>query len=145
LNGWLFDTDVLSALAPGRSTLPQRVAGWVERHSDELYIPMIAVAEVTRGISERRRAGAHQRAQSLSSWLDRIKAAYEDRILPFDLAAADLAGAIDDNARAEGRHPGFPDVAVAAIALSRDLVLLTRNRRHYMPLGVELFDPFDAS
>jgi toxin FitB len=39
--------------------------------------------------------------------------------LPFDLAAARIAGVLNDATLADGRHPGFADVAIAAIAKSR--------------------------
>jgi toxin FitB len=67
---------------------------------------------------------------------------YADRVLPFDLTAARIAGALSDAAQAEGRHPGFADVAIAAIAKSRELLILTLNLRHFDPLGVDTLNPF---
>ena len=58
---------------------------------------------------------------------------YADRVLPFDLTAARIAGALSDAAQAEGRHPGFADVAIAAIAKSRELAIVTLNLRHFAP------------
>ena len=49
-----------------------------------------------------------------------------------------------DGARAGGRAPGFADVAIAATAASRGLTILTRNLRHFSPLGAQAIDPFDA-
>ena len=49
-----------------------------------------------------------------------------------------------DGARAEGRHPGFDDVAIAAIAMSCELVVLTLNLRHFDPLGVYALNPFPS-
>lgn len=63
-------------------------------------------------------------------------------MLSFDLAAARVAGALSDAAQAAGRHPGFADVAIAAIAKARELVVVTLNQRHFDPLGVEVFNPF---
>ena len=70
---------------------------------------------------------------------------YADRILPFDLGAARIAGMLmlSDAAQADGRHPGFADVAIAAIAKSRDLAILTLNLRHFDPLGVDARNPFN--
>jgi hypothetical protein len=45
---------------------------------------------------------------------------------------------------AKGRHPGFADVAIAAIAKSRELVILTLNLRHFDHLGVETLNPLHA-
>ena len=69
---------------------------------------------------------------------------YADRVLPFDLAAARIAGVLSDAALADGRHPGFADVAIAAIAKSRELVILTLNLRHFHPLGIDTLNPFNA-
>ncbi len=44
----------------------------------------------------------------------------------------------------KGRHPGFADVAIAAITQHADLVLLNCNLKHFEPLGVACFDPLVA-
>jgi len=74
--------------------------------------------------------------------LKRMMSFYADRVLPFDLTAASRAGALSDAAQAEGRHPGFAGVAIAAIAKSRELLILTLNLRHFGPLGVDALNPF---
>ena len=53
-------------------------------------------------------------------------------------------GALSDAALADGRNPGFADVAIAAIAKSRELVILTLNLRHFGPLGVDALNPLNA-
>ncbi|HTZ35061.1 MAG TPA: hypothetical protein VMB84_03485 [Stellaceae bacterium] len=37
------------------------------------------------------------------------------------------------------------DIAIAGIAKSRDLVLLTMNPRHFEPLAVKVLSPFDIA
>jgi toxin FitB len=95
------------------------------------------------GIAKLRRTGAGRRADDLRQWFDRILANYADRLLTFDLAAAKIAGVLGDSAQADGLYPGFADVAIAAIARSRDLVIVTLNLRHFEPLGVDTLNPFD--
>ena len=41
-------------------------------------------------------------------------------------------------------QPGIADIAVAAIAESHDLTILTRNPSRFMALGVPAMDPFEA-
>ncbi len=101
--------------------------------------------EVETGIARLRRAGATRRAEGLRSWFDRILQQYAERVLAFDLAAAHIAGALNDSAQAAGRHPGFADIAIAAIAQSRQLVILTLNLRHFAPLAVETLNPFELN
>ena len=140
--GYLLDTSVVSVLAPGREALvPTPLGEWLQAHQTALYLPAIAVAEMAQGIGKLRRAGGIERADRLDRWLDGLLATYADRILPLDAQSARLAGQISDAAMAQGRHPGFADVAIAALAQHAGLLLLTCNLQHFEPLGVACADP----
>ena len=145
INGYLLDTSVVSVLAPGREAfVPTALIEWLQAHHKELFLPSSAVAEMAQGIGKLRRAGGAERADRLDRWLDGLLAAYADRILPLDAQAARLAGQISDAAIAQGRHPGFADVAIAALAQHAGLLLLTCNLKHFQPLGVACADPLIA-
>jgi predicted nucleic acid-binding protein len=141
--GYLLDTSVLSAFAPGKPALPAEFAEWMQNHSVGLFIPCIAVAELEQGIRKLRRSGAIARASRLFEWMNGLMEQYADRILPLDAEAARLAGQIADKATAAGKHPGFPDVVIAALGQQNRLVVLTRNVRHFAPLGIACCDPFE--
>ena len=144
-NGYLLDTSVISVLAPEREAFaPSPLAGWLQAHHQTLYLPSIVVAEMAQGIGKLRRAGGAERAERLDRWLDGLLAAYADRILTLDAPAARLAGQLSDAAMAKGCHPGFADVAIAALAQHAGLLLLTRNLKHFEPLGVACADPLIA-
>lgn len=117
------------------------MANWLHAHNAQLYLPCIAVAELAQGICKLRRAGSVARANRLDRWLDGLIAGYGERILALDAPAARLAGRLSDNAIARGRHPGFADVAIAALAQHAGHMLLTRNLKHFEPLGVACMDP----
>ena len=145
LKGYLLDTSVVSVLAPGReSFVPTPLSEWLQAHHKQLYLPCIAIAEMAQGIGKLRRAGGAERADRLDRWLDGLLSIYADRILPLDAQAARLAGDISDAAMAQGRHPGFADVAIAALAQNAGLLLLTCNLKHFEPLGVACADPMVA-
>lgn len=140
--GYLLDTSVVSALAPGREAfVPAPLAAWLQAHHRQLFFPAIAIAEMAQGMAKLRRAGSTERADRLERWLDGLLAAYADRIVPLDAQAARLAGQISDAAIAQGSHPGFADVAIAALAQHASLLLLTCNLKHFQPLGVACADP----
>jgi predicted nucleic acid-binding protein len=140
--GYLLDTSVLSALSPDRrQSLPRGFAEWLLERSDRLFVPCIAVAEIEQGISKLRRAGSEARAERLSPWLDELIGTHGERILPLDTRTSRIAGQMSEQALADGRHPGFPDIAIAALARSGNLLLLTRNLKHFIPLGVACADP----
>jgi toxin FitB len=143
MSGWLFDTSILSALSPGRPTLAPKTVRWLEERNDDSFLSSILVAETERGIAKLRRLGSVRRASELTAWFDHLLQIYGDRLLSFDLAAAHIAAQLSDAAEAIGRHPGFADVAMAAIAKSNDLVVLTANRRHFEPLGVDVLNPLE--
>jgi toxin FitB len=142
VTGWLLDTNVLSALGPGRRPVSRETADWFRARSKALYFSTISAAEVEAGIAKLVRTGASRRAEALRLWFDEILAIYSDRVLSFDLVAARTAGALGDAAQAVGRHPSFADIAIAAIAKTRELVVVTLNQRHFDPLGIEVFNPF---
>jgi predicted nucleic acid-binding protein len=115
VTGWLLDTNILSAFAPGKPAIGPAVAEWFNERTDELFLSAVTAAEIEAGISKLRRTGSGRRADELHDWFERILSVYADRVLPFDLAAARIAGLLNDAALADGRHPGFADVAIAAI------------------------------
>lgn len=141
MSGYLLDTSILSLAGPDKPPLSEEVTGWLRAHADKLFVPVVAVAEIERGICKLRRAGGTERVTRLTAWLDALIHGYGDRILLLDASAARAAGQLSDAARAKGRDPGFADVAIAAIAVTHELVVLTRNVRHFGPLGVPYVDP----
>lgn len=142
MSGWLFDTDVLSALAPGRPPLPAQAVGWFEERNEALFFSAVTVMEIHSGIAKLRRLAGIRRAEAMHAWLNAVVERYGDRVLSFDAASAEVAGGLSDAAMAVGRHPGFADAAIAAIATLHGLVVLTANNRHFAPLGVKVFNPF---
>ncbi|MCY4628880.1 MAG: PIN domain-containing protein [Acidobacteria bacterium] len=140
---YLVDTNILSTGAPGPRERPVAWERWMDAHSDELFLSAVTVAEVCEGIAKLKRTGADLRARRLADWLEAVVHLYGDRILPFGLREARLAGMIMDRVRGTGGSPGFADLAIAATAASRDLTILTRNVRHFAPLGARVVNPFE--
>jgi predicted nucleic acid-binding protein len=138
---YLVDTNVISARAPSRVPLPE-LAAWMDSHSAELFLSTVTIAEIEDGIAKANREGATRKARDLTAWLETVLHLYATRILPFDLATARLAGSLSDRARGQGHAPGFADIIIAATAQRHGLTILTRNLRHFEPLGVPVHDPF---
>lgn len=141
---YLVDTNVLSMGAPGRREGAAALADWLDARSDELFLSAVTVTEIADGIAKLRRSGGLVRADRLDDWLDVVLHLYGDRVIPFDIPAARLAGLLMDRARATGQAPGFADLAIAATAGVRDLAVLTRNVRHFSPLDIPAIDPFES-
>ncbi len=130
--------------APGHREGAAVLAGWLDARSDDLFLSTVTVAEIGDGIAKLRRSGGLVRADHLDDWLDVVLHLYGDRVMPFDIPAARLAGLLMDRARATGQAPGFADLAIAATAGVHDLAILTRNVRHFAPLDIPAINPFDS-
>lgn len=145
MTGFLIDTSILSAFAPDRPLTPPQAADWLRREADRLFVPVIAVQEIRKGIRKLDRAGGHDRAARLLAWLSGIVEAYGERVLPIDLAVALEAGILEDEAVEAGCSPGLADILVAATARAHGLTVLTANARHFQALGVAVVNPFDPA
>lgn len=138
---YLVDTNVISAVSPTRP-VPAALVEWMDAQSASLYLSVVTIAEVEDGIAKLRREKATRRSKDLAQWLDAVLHLYGDRILAFDTAAARLAGELSDRARGQGHAPGFADIIIGATARQHALTILSRNVRHFEPLGVAVLDPF---
>jgi toxin FitB len=140
---YLVDTNVISAAAPARP-VPSALVEWMDVHSASLFLSVVTVAEIEDGIAKSWREGAKRKSADLASWLETVLHLYGNRILAFDTPAARIAGAIADQARGQGHAPGLADIMIAATAQHHGLTILSRNIRHFEPLGVAVLDPFVA-
>jgi toxin FitB len=130
------DTNVLSELRKG-GRANDRVRAWFSRVADEeLFISVVAVGDVRRGIEAIRRHDQRQ-AASLEHWLRRLVVDHGDRLLPVDLAVAEEWGRLSAI-----RGSSVVDTLLAATARVHGLTLATRNIRDVVWTGVDCVDPF---
>jgi predicted nucleic acid-binding protein len=144
--GYLLDTNVLSATAPDRreiqDTAKQAARRWIKEHESDLWLPIVAITEIAAGVGEREAAGATRHAAQLSSWLHSVLLAYPGRILSYGIAEALCCRQLALAARRNGVQIGLADMSVASIASINDLIIATRNTKHFTPMGIGLIDPF---
>jgi toxin FitB len=132
----LLDTVVVSALRKPRQHAS--VVAWLaDRRPDDVFLSVVTIAELHKGQRKKSRDDPPQ-GLAIARWIDAILRDYEDRILPVDAAVARRWGQLSD----ELGHDG-PDLILAATALEHDLVVATRNVRHFEPAGVVVINPFD--
>jgi predicted nucleic acid-binding protein len=137
---YLLDANVISELRkPRRSS---NVVRWVSSvPAEQLYLSVITIGEIAKGIAKQRRAGATSsiaHAEALQSWLEGLLSNHSGKILAVDVAVATRWGRLCD------AHPQFPtDMLIAATALDHGLTVATRNIDHFLPAGVPVVNPFD--
>jgi predicted nucleic acid-binding protein len=144
---YLLDTNIVCLLAPTRrrTESDEELIAWMEAHGNELRLSVVTAAEIRDGIEKARRTGATRKAIELAECWNEVRHYWSAYILPLDLETAEEAGRLIDVARAAGIDPGFEDLTIAATASVHKLTILTRNARHFRPLGVAFVNPFDIN
>ena len=131
---YLVDTNVVSEL---RRRRPHRtVVAWLEDVSDEqLHLSALTLGELQAGV-EAVRGRDPEKAAEIESWIDRVERTWN--VIPMDGAA------FRTWARLMHGRPDeiLEDAMIAATAIVRNLMVVTRNVRDFRPLGVETLDPF---
>ena len=137
----LLDTNVISALM--QSSPDPAVVGWLDRQPPEsIWTTAITVFEVHFGLDLL--ATGRRRPQLEEAFAKALAEDFEGRVLPFDQAAAQAAGALAAARRRAGRTIEIRDRQIAGIAAARKATLATRNIRHFEGFGLGVVDPWAA-
>jgi toxin FitB len=136
---YVLDTNVVSAVrVRGRNPQVERWAASVP--VADQFVTALTVSELERGVIAKERSDPDQ-GTILRRWLEeRVLPAFTDRVLPFDLAAARILAAYR-----VPEHAPLDVALIAAIAQAADMSVITRNTRHFEPLGVTCLNPWEAT
>jgi len=133
---FVLDTNVLSEVLKPLPA-PAVIRRLAERASKDLFASEITRYELRFGAALRPNVGAlwariERDLVPLVGWL------------PVDATTAVLAGDIAAHQRQQGRPAGAVDPLIAATALSRGWILVTRNRMHFQSVpGLMVEDWFE--
>jgi predicted nucleic acid-binding protein len=134
---YLIDTNVISELRKKDKADP----GVLEffQQAEHLYLSVITIGELRRGVELIRHRGDRQQANLLEEWLETVLADYADHILDFTIFEAQVWGKL--------RVPNLQNVLdkqIAATALIFGLTLVTRNVKDFVDTGVSVLNPFNG-
>ena len=125
----LLDTDTLSELCRGNQRVVDRARTYLETHG-RLTTSAVTVFERLRGYEL-----AIQQGKAFDSQLQSFRALVAACVvLPFDNEAAAIAASIWGQAIRSLRQQ-LGDILIASVAISRQLPLVTRNRRDFEALA----------
>lgn len=135
---YVLDTNVVSALRVRGRNPP--VESWATSIPlIDQFVTATTIAEIERGVIAKERSDPGQ-GKVLRRWFDEhVLPAFADRVLPFDLSAARFLAAYR-----VPEHAPLDDALIAAVAQSAEMTVVTRNTRHFEPLGVACIDPWRA-
>jgi len=133
---YLIDTNVISELRK-KSRINSGVKAFFQQPKT-VYISVITLGELRRGVDLIKYRGDIQQAQLLENWLQIILKDYKNNILDFGIEETQVWGHL--------RVPHYEnsiDKQISATALTHDLILVTRNIRDFASIqGLSLFNPF---
>ncbi len=113
----LADTDVLIDYLSGIQPVTSQVARYAE--ASQLKTTAMSCFELLSGASKGKRGDA------IRALLDALP------VLPLDHESATCAAQVRRELEGMGQPLGMGDSLIAGIALAHDLVLFTRNRKHF--------------
>lgn len=139
MSGLLLDTNVVGELRKGERMDAGLRTWWANRGEAELWLSVLVVGELRRGIQLLRRRD-EQSAEALDVWLRGLVEEFADRLIVVDERVAETWGRL-----------GVPDAVpvldglMAATAIVHDLILVTRNVSDVDRTGAEVINPFSAT
>jgi predicted nucleic acid-binding protein len=135
---FLLDTNVVSELRRPRRTNPN-VAKWADSVSpSDLFLSSISILELGTGaLLLARRDGGH--GALIRQWIEeRVLTAFAERILAVDTVVARRCALL----HIPDPRP-YRDSLIAATALVHRLIVVTRNRADFEPMGVAVLNPWE--
>ena len=135
------DTNVASEIV-GPRPHPAVRAWWRRQVVLEMFTTAVTEAEIRYGLAIMPTGRRHDELVLQAEYL--LGGYFEDRILPFDSAAAQIYADIRSHRREIGRPIKHPDAKIAAIARVHNAIVATRNVSDFTDCGVELVNPWST-
>lgn len=136
---YLLDTDIVSEFRK-KSKINRGVQFFLSetaKNNQQIYLSVITIGELRRGVEMIRYRGDHDQANLLETWLGEVTREYRDHLLSFTELEAQVWGCLR-----VPHHQNSHDKQIAATALTHDLCVVTRNTSHFKDTGVRLLNPF---
>jgi toxin FitB len=136
----ILDTNVLSALM--HIVPDKKVVAWLDRQPRaSIWTTSITVLEIRFGLQIM--PGGRWRSaliQSFQALLEKI----DQRIVPFDVSAAEQAGDLMASRQKKGQPGDLRDTMIAGIVMAQHATLATRNTAHFEDISAPLIDPWNS-
>src|SRR5437588_10002984 len=117
------------------------VTAWLDRQpAGSVWTTAVTVFEIRFGLEILPAGRRRQQLEDLFALV--LREGIEQRILPFDTAAAHHAASLAARRQQLGRPVDFRDTLIAGIAVARRATIATRNTRHFADLDVPVIDPW---
>ena len=135
----VLDTNVLSE--PLKLRPDPKVLAWLDAQAAEtLYMSTISYAELRFGVLK---MPDGKRRNDLAAQIERAMELFKDRMLEFNVKAAEQLAQIGARCKEIGKPATAPDAYIAAIAAANGFSVATRNVDHFKHTGVRVINPWE--
>lgn len=139
MTGWLIDTNVISELRRP-SPEPRVVAFVAAQPLESLFISSVSLAEIRFGIELIADAG---RRADLTDWLThKVRAMFEQRVLPVSEDVMLKWRLLVEEGRKAGHTFSQPDLIIAATAAHHGLTVVSRDTADFLRARVPVLNPW---
>lgn len=137
---YLLDTCIISELI--KEEPDTKVVNWISGIPEtSLFLSVLTLGEIHKGIEK---LPESKRKDRLHKWVNSdLRERFKNRILDLDLNAATKWGQIQGQAEIIGRPMPLMDGLITAIAISNDLIVVTRNVKDMEQSGATIVNPWD--
>lgn len=137
----LLDTDVISE--PMRPEPDPRVVAWLDAQvAETLFLSTVSLSEILLGVESLPQG---KRRRALAAAREHLLSLFGDRVLPFDLAAAEVYPRIVLRARRHGHPIAVADAQIAAIATLHQSMVATRDEVPFRAAGLHVINPWTVT
>ncbi|MBI5952294.1 MAG: type II toxin-antitoxin system VapC family toxin [Chloroflexi bacterium] len=137
---YLLDTCVISELV-AKHPSPQVVDFVDALDSDDVYLSVITISEIVKGVEKLPKS---RRKQELHSWLkEDLLVRFDGRIIPLDMEVLMQWGVLVGRLESTGITLPAIDSLIAATTLTHTLTLVTRNVDDFNSTGIESVNPWE--
>jgi predicted nucleic acid-binding protein len=134
----ILDTNVLSALM--RQIPDPSVIDWLDQQPrSSIWTTSVTVLEVRYGLQI---MAVGKRRSAVTRAFESVLEKIGQRVVPFDVAAAEQAGDLMASRQKNGRPRELRDTMIAGIVLAQHAALATRNTSHFDDVSVPLINPW---
>lgn len=136
---YLLDTCVISELIKKQPN--SKLVQWLsEIEEANLFISVLTIGELHKGIEK---LPDSRKKNKLHKWVTYdMEKRFRNRIIDFDLHTATIWGKIQAKSEMSGQKLPAIDSLIAAVGISHDLIVVTRNTKDMESSGVDLLNPW---
>ena len=125
---YCFDTNILVDILRGNKELKEKIVG-IDKDAS-IFITPISLCELYKGVF------LHSKSEEKAKQVDEVVSLFG--LLDFDLDSCKVFGETYRNLKVSGKLIPESDLMIAAITKANDLILITKDKEHFVNTGVRI-------